>query len=202
MIESQHRKLMEEYDKPYVSIGIWNYGDEMPVIGIPWVSHTGAMNMKTPHIWFEPDDFNNPDPEIMTRLSQLQVIGCYIYSILEDYSFLAKFPDLRDVHIRKGNNIRSLSFMREIKKCTMFYLNGATLDNLEDLTSFRTSRGARQSFYLGFANCRISNIDCLLDREAVLLDELVIVNPVGTDEKGRWKDVHAIQYTYREINQE
>ena len=43
---------------------------------------------------------------------------------------------------------------------------------------------------------------CLCNRDAVLLDELVIVNPAGADEKDCWKDVHAMQYTYREINQE
>ena len=41
---------------------------------------------------------------------------------------------------------------------------------------------------------------CLCNRDAVLLDELVIVNPAGADEKDRWKDVHAMQYTYRESN--
>lgn len=90
--------------------------------------------------------------------------------------------------------------MRELEKCTMFYLNGATLDNLEDLISFLSSRSARRSFYLWLANCKIHNIDCLCNREAILMDELVIVNPAGTDEKDRWKDVQAMQYTYREIN--
>lgn len=183
-----------EYAKPYISIGICRAG-ERPVLGIPWTSRTGAMNMKLPNIYFEEEDLY--DAVLMERLKSFQVIGCYIFDELKDYSFLEMFPDIRDLHIRKACNIKDLSFMSKMPNCFMLLIENATLENLDGLTALRSSKQARYASYLALINCKIGNIDCLC-QNSVLLSELVVVS---TDEQERWEAVPSMEYTYRETNE-
>lgn len=183
-----------EYTKPYISIGICRTG-ERPILGIPWKSHTGAMNMKLPNIYFEEEDMY--DTALMERLKSFHVIGCYIFDELKDYSFLEMLPDMQDLHIRNACNIKDLSFMRNMPNCLMLLLENATLENLDGLTALQSSKHARYASYLALINCKVGNIDCLC-QNSVLLSELVVVS---TDEQERWEAVPSMEYTYRETNE-
>ena len=193
MTESQ-RKKFTEYDKPYICIGICNQG-ERHAIEIPWRSHAGVMNMKTPSVYFEEADLH--DPEIMARLNSLQILGCYIFHELKDYSFLANrgFHYLRDLYIRKGKNFESLVFTYGKNDLMMLLLEDMHLPSLEGIPEqFLFSKICHNPIYLALVNCQIENIECLCSNE-VLLSELVVV---GTNEEQRWKQVPAMQYSYYE----
>ena len=67
---------------------------------VPW-EHTGhAFNMRTPDIYFVESDFY--DSQILSRLEELEVVGCYIFVPLRDYSFLSNFTRLEDLYISHG----------------------------------------------------------------------------------------------------
>lgn len=194
MTESQRRKFME-YDKPYICIGICNRGEKF-AIEIPWRSHAGFMNTKTPSVYFEEADLHNP--EFMARLNSLQILGCYIFHELKDYSFLENecFRHLKDLYIRKGKSICDLSFLKNMSSLMMLFLEDVYLLNLECLPEqFLFSSTCRNPIYLALANCCVEDISCLCNRKNVHLSELVIA---GTGEEQRWRQVPAMQYTYYE----
>lgn len=127
MQESQ-RVLLSQLSRDYLSIGITQDGEIQRVIPIPW-QHTGtAYNMRRPTVYIEPSDLE--DEELMARLEAFQVRGMYIFTPLEDYSFIARFKGLWDVYILRFGGWIDLSFMRQIPGWNMFHLRDAIVPDI------------------------------------------------------------------------
>lgn len=194
MVESERRKL-QECNQTYIGIGITEGGIPRNAIGVPWAGASHAYNMRTPDIYFEESDLH--DPEIMARLRQFRVVGCYIFVPLADYSFLAEFPHMEDVHIQQGSGVADLSFMRHLTHWFMFYLEDAQLENLDDLFLQADRTSTFHSFCLGLYNCRVEDVSAV-GRSRLRLCELAIW---GNGEYAKWKAVPALKYKYYELKQ-
>ena len=135
MQESQ-RELLAQKSKDYLSIGITEDGNIQRIIPIPWQYTSTAYNMRRPEIYLEPADLE--DEELMAHLETFQVRGMYIFTPLEDYSFIARFRGLWDVYILRGGGWIDLSFMREIPDWSMFHLQDAIVPDISPV--FRSRR--------------------------------------------------------------
>ena len=91
MTESQREKL-NSYPSKYLSIGITEDGEPRFFGWVPWDSMADAFNMRTPQVFFSPEDLT--DEAIWTELSRFHINGCYIYCPLTDYSFLERLTEL------------------------------------------------------------------------------------------------------------
>lgn len=127
MQESQ-RVLLSQLSRDYLSIGITQDGDIQRVIPIPWQQTGTAFNMRRPTVYIEPSDLE--DEELMARLEAFQVRGMYIFTPLEDYSFIARFKGLWDVYILRYGGWIDLSFMRQIPGWKMFHLRDAIVPDI------------------------------------------------------------------------
>ncbi len=135
MLESQ-RALLDQMDKDYLSIGITQDGDIQRVIPIPWQQTGTAFNMRRPTVHICPEDLE--DKALMALLESYQVRGMYIFTPLEDYSFIARFKGLWDVYILRFGGWIDVSFMREIPGWTMFHLRDAIVPDISPV--FRSKR--------------------------------------------------------------
>ena len=127
MQESQ-RVLLSQLSRDYLSIGITQDGEIQRVIPIPWQQTGTAFNMRRPTLYIEPSDLE--DEELMARLEAFQVRGMYIFTPLEDYSFIARFRGLWDVYILRFGGWIDLSFMRQIPGWNMFHLRDAIVPDI------------------------------------------------------------------------
>lgn len=193
MIDSQ-RASLENRTGQYLNIGITEGGMPRMSIRVPWKRTASAYNMRIPDVYLAPEDLG--DPEIMALLEKFCIRGCYIFVTLPDYHFLRNFRDIWDLHIYNGVGITDISFMQELKEWSHFYLEDACLENLEALFPKDGKRRLR-SYCLGLVNCRVNDISAL-EQENVRLSELYILQPEGTNERDRWKHVHASDYSYYE----
>lgn len=193
MTESQMQRL-ESHKSEYLSIGITKDGIPRGSIRVPWELTASAFNMRVPDVYLAPDDLD--DPQMMETLGKFHMTGCYIFVSLEDYSFLGNFPELWDVYIYNGTKVTDLSFMLQLPEWKQFYLEDAVLEHLEDLFP---KDGIRRLHHrcVGFTNCKITDISAL-EQDTFRLSELVILQPEGTNERGRWRKVRAGKYSYFE----
>ena len=127
MRESQ-QVLLSQLSRDYLSIGITQDGEIQRVIPIPWQQTGTAFNMRRPTVYIEPSDLE--DEELMARLEAFQVRGMYIFTPLEDYSFIARFRGLWDVYILRFGGWIDLSFMRQIPGWKMFHLRDAIVPDI------------------------------------------------------------------------
>ena len=184
MIDKQ-RKLLEERQSKYLSIGITEGGQTRAAIGIPWDKTTNSYNMKTPNVYISKEDL--ADPEIMSLISKYEVIGCYISVPMDEYSFLENFPNLMDLMIIKATKLTDLSFMRSLKECRMLYLRDAKLKNLNDIIDIKKEGKIRYVICLGLDTCEIEDISSVLENEDLFYSEFLIWTPKGSGERDRWK---------------
>jgi len=99
-MQDSERAKLDAYNRQRISIGITEKGIRKHSGYVPW-EHTGhAFNMRTPDIYFVESDFY--DSQILSRLEELEVVGCYIFVPLRDYSFLSNFTRLEDLYISPG----------------------------------------------------------------------------------------------------
>ncbi|MBQ7779369.1 MAG: hypothetical protein IJ404_02645 [Clostridia bacterium] len=187
MVPSQKEKLLQ-YQGKYLNFGITEGGEPRNAIGVPWEATAHAFNMRTPDVYLAPEDL--ADEELMSQLRDFRILGCYIFTPLEDYSFLAGFPTLQDIHIRSGSAIRDLFFLKDLEDLFMFYLEDANLKSLEHLFT----AGGFHSYCLGLCNCKVAELTPPPHR----ISELVILQPEGTGERERWKALSALKYYYYE----
>ena len=129
MLESERKILFNKKDGDYLSIGISEGGEHYNKYQVFWRDKVNAMNMKLPDFYLAPEDLY--DEEIMSQLAKHTVVGCYIYTPLQDYSFLSRFPKIRDFNIARGENIKSLDFISVIEECRMLFLSDAVLENID-----------------------------------------------------------------------
>lgn len=166
-----------------VSIAVNKDGKPSRGVFIPWEHTASAFNMKTPRVTLAADDLQ--DDTVMGLLRACYVIGCYIFTPLTDYSFLAEFDRISDLFILKGENMRDLSFLQNYKKLFMFYLEDATLPGLQPLVDTCTASRMMPGKCLGFYHCTIEDTAALLSADFYISE--LLVWPVKGDAPARWQ---------------
>ena len=193
MIESQREKL-NAYPHEYLSIGITENGAPRKSVWVPWEQTGNAFNMKTPDIYLCPGDL--ADEALWTELSRFHIHGCYIFCPLNDYSFLERLPEIRDLNIYKGGALRDLRFLRGMPKWFQLHVEDAVLEDLSDLFPDGPRKGIH-SYCVCLSGCTVKN-PAPLDNPEIRLSELVVLMPEGSNDRERWKAVRCGKYTYHE----
>jgi len=122
MLSTEREKLFS-YEEKFISIGITRSGNPLGAISVPWESTANAFGMRLPNVYITPDDL--ADEEIMQAIRSKEVVGCYVFTALTDYSFLSTFTELTDLNIYNGKAIKKLDFLLPLKKCRYFFLGDA-----------------------------------------------------------------------------
>jgi len=198
MLQSQ-KEILENLNNKYLSIGITQSGEPYGAIAVPWDNTANAFNMKTPHIYLSIEDIK--DTQMLETLKKFEVLGCYIFDALDDYSFIADFKDLRDVFIMNGDSITDISFMKNLKKWFMFYIENAHISNLESLFPTEEKRIQILPYCIGFGGCEIEDISAL-ENPDIYLSELIVLCPKGANERERWQNIRCGHYGYYEYKLE
>lgn len=193
MIESQREKL-NTYPHQYLSIGITADGSPRRSGWVPWQSMANAFNMRTPQIFFTPEDM--ADEAIWEELSRFRINGCYIYCPMTDYSFLERMPRLQDITIFEGGGLRNLDFMRNMEDWFQIHVEDAVLENLDPLFPNGPRKGIH-SYCVCLAGCTVKDFSALVHPN-IYLCELVVLMPEGANDKERWKTVRCGKYSYFE----
>lgn len=193
MTESQREKL-NSYPSKYLSIGITEDGEPRFSGWVPWDSMADAFNMRTPQIFFSPEDLT--DEAIWAELSRFHINGCYIYCPLTDYSFLERLPQLQDITIFQGYALRDLRFLRKMDDWFQLNIEDAVLENLDDLFPDGPRPGIH-SYCVCLSGCTVKDFSALV-QPGIYLSELVILAPEGSNDRDRWKAVRCGKYTYHE----
>ena len=157
MLESERIKLFDP-KREYLNLGISDGGAVYSIIPVFWESSAGAFSMKTPDVFIAPEDLS--DKEIMDRVFSLTVHGLYVYAPLEDYSFIAKFPELWDIHIERAEGLTNLDFLSEMHDCAMIFLASASLSDIDVIRRVKEAdKGIVQAFrYVCLYDCNIEKI--------------------------------------------
>lgn len=184
MQDKQYDMLMKAANEhAYMSIAINSDGTPSRGAFIPWERTVSAFNMKKPIVTLAVDDLQ--DKDIMNALKKCALEGCYIYTALADYSFIADFIELKDLYILHGEHMSDLSFIRHLSKLFMFYLEGATLPDLNPLIDNCNENKVLLGRCLGFYNCTVVDTSALA-KIKFMLSEL-LVWPAKGDSIGRWR---------------
>lgn len=131
-------EILKQQDRSYLSIGITEDGTPRRVIPIPWERTSTAYNMRLPKVYLEPGDLE--DEALMAHLESFQVRGMYIFTPLEDYSFITRFQGLWDVYICRDGGWIDISFMRQLPEWSMFYLCDAIVPDISPVFTTRRER--------------------------------------------------------------
>lgn len=184
MIESEREKLFG-FEHTYLSLGITADGERRMSISVPWEGTCNAFNMRTPDIYFAREDFD--DPEILKQLKKFVVLGCYIFTPLQNYDFLAQFTDIQDMYIEHGSAIRNLSFMSRMEEWSMLYLEDAHLENLCELFPKRRKKYPIANRCMGFYHCQVDDFSAMLGKQIFLSELLIWPSEPDPAEKEKWK---------------
>jgi hypothetical protein len=199
MIDSEREKLFA-YESEYLSIGITKDGQPRTSGFVPWESMGCAFNMKTPKIFFTREDFD--DPVIMDKLKKLHILGCYIFTPLEDYGFLSQFTEIWDMHIEYGSAVQDLSFMRHMDDWFMLYIEDAHLKDLKDIFPENKKEYRLSSRCMGFYHCQVEDISAMLGKKIFLAELMIWSKENNPEEKAKWKQAGATRYRYYITKQE
>jgi len=192
MLDSEREKLIN-YEHKYLSIGITSDGKPKTSCFVPWKYTANAFNMRIPGITFCRDDLD--DPEIKAILDKLTIHGCYIFTPLDDYSFLSRFPDLWDLHIQYGDAISSLSFMNGMNEWFQLFVENAHIPNLSDLFPSDRKPGMH-SYCIAFNTCVTEDMRDLAGNGIRLSELHVWTNSGSDDDRKRWEKVSAGHFDY------
>ena len=178
--------------KSYLSIAIAK--DDTPVnsIFIPWEETANAFNMQTPKLTISKDDLFIPD--VMKDLRRCELIGCYILTPLQDYSFLSSFHDIQDLFIMHGSQITDLSFVMGKPELCMFYLEDARLHDLGPLIKNcnHCDKGLPSPKCFGFYHCEIKDTSALRTAKFTLSELLIWPKEGQKERKERWKSGNPV----------
>lgn len=186
MLDEQYDKLMYAVaNHKYVSLAINEDGSPVRQGSVPWERTCNAFNMRTPNITIAARDLK--DPKIIDALKRAHFLGCYIFVPMEKemYTYLAQFNELADVYIKNGRNVDNLSFLENMTDLFMFYLEGARLENLEQLVSVMGKNRKTPGKCIAFKNCDIKDVSCLANIEFIISE--LLIWPSDGDYKERWK---------------
>lgn len=181
-----------------VSIGISKDGVPCRSVGVPWEATGHAFNMRIPDVYISPEDLK--DERLMGFLMGCKIVGCYISEPLEDYSFLARFKDLEDLNIYRGENVRNLDFLKRLSGLRMLYLEDAVLPDLNVIVALKKKhRGIFSDLRcVGLCNCQVADLSAF-ESAGISFSEFLIWNPRDRDERARWGVVNAHTRRYYEL---
>ena len=193
------KKKLEGKNPEYICLGVTDDGSKRISISIPWERTVTAMNMKLPNVYLSVEEIMNP--EVIRYLSEnTRVISCYTFVPLENYEFLAAFPEIIDLEIRYGINIKSLSFMKNMKSWNMLYLQDAHLKDLKDI--FPENGEKRFGLCLALLVCEVEDITALTDSNYNLSELIIFRGKAQSGEQNRWKKVRSSTYRYYTLDKE
>ena len=192
MLEEQRTEL-ENWQSNYISVGISEGGDSrVGAIPVPWEMTAHAYNMKIPDVFIAPEDLN--DKDLMDKIKSFHVVGCYIFTQLDDYSFIAELSDMRDVYIIDGVNVKDLSFLSNLKDWRMLHLERAHLKDLKPILQSSLLERMWAGFCLSFAGCTVDDVSALY--EVKQISELIIIGEDDEEERAKWRRVPAHTHRY------
>lgn len=192
----EERAELENRQSKYISIGISAGGNNrVGAIPVPWEMTAHAYNMKIPDVFISPEDLN--DKDLMDKIKSFHVVGCYIFTRLDDYSFIAEFSDMRDVYIIDGVNVKDLSFLSNLKDWRMLHLERAHLKDLRPILQSSLLERMWAGFCLSFAGCTVDDASALY--EVKQISELIIIGEDDDAERAKWKRVQAHTHRYYTI---
>ncbi len=191
MLETERKKLFDP-DREYLNIGISEGGVVYGITPIFWESSAAAFNMRTPDVYIAPEDLL--DGEVMSRILSLTVHGLYIYTPLEDYSFIGRLTDLWDLHIERAENMKNLDFLSEMHELSMFFLHNADLPDMDVIWEVKQAdKGIVQAFrYVCLYDCRIDKSPDFSIPKCHFTEFLVWSKPErAASDREKWSDLVA-----------
>ena len=198
MIETERSKLQNKQGN-YLSIGITEDGIPKNGISVPWENTGHAFNMKLPDVYISPEDLD--DQDIMSELERFTVVGCYVWTLLRNYDFLERFPEIKDLSIRQGENIKDLEFLRSLTECSMLFLENVRIENLDVIIDMKKACRSILSCFrcVGLYNCRINDLS-RFEVEDVSFSEFLVWNDRKYQDRKRFGGVSALTYRYYEVD--
>lgn len=203
-MQNLQRKRLKEWSGERLSLGITESGIEKKAISVPWENVSSAYGMRMPDIYISKEDLF--DKRIMAEINRHKIQGLYIHVPLEDYEFLREFPQIKDLSIKSGENVKNLSFLEALTSCRMFYLESASLPDLEPMLKVKRNHridGApapRPFACVGLYNCEVKDLSEFALR-TYIFSEFIVWNPKSRDERKRWKTIIAKTFRYYEIEE-
>lgn len=188
---TEYKEKMDQYPHKYISIGITKTGEGYGNYPVPWDTTGNAYNMKIPDVYLAKEDL--ADEEIMSRLRELVVCGCYIYCPLEDYSFLEAFHGMMDLNIFEAYRLQDLSFLKKFKNCNLLFIAKAHLKNLDEIVVQRGVGYEARPQNLALYDCTVDSLD-ILETTDCWFHELIVYNPADRNERDRWKNIRKAKY--------
>lgn len=186
MQTKEREKLREAaQNHAYTSIAINKDGAPIHGIFIPWEKTATAMNMKMPRITITVEDLKNE--EIIKKLQQCHLIGCYILTPLDDYQFISQFHELWDLFILYGEKVHDLSFIQNMPKLFLFYLEDAKLKDIKPLIDNCKLGNSLPGKSFGFYHCEIEDTSAMQEADFIISELLIWPKKGKTDSKDRWK---------------
>ena len=196
MIPEQMIKL-EKHESEYMNIGITEDGRPRGIYPCYWSLGRHTYSMQLPNIFICPDDLNNK--ELMDKLHSFRTRGCYIFTPLESYDFIADFNEVEDVSIANNPNMKNLSFLKDLSKWTMLSLHNVNLDNLDDVRFSLDENERSEEAGLCISNCKIKDISALYGSWGIY--ELVVVGGDPKTERERWDELNASYKHFYELKE-
>ncbi len=200
-VREDQRNILDNYESEYISIGVTENGESYSTTHVPWDKTSSAFNMKIPRVFISKDDLK--DPSVLKRLSELTVVGMYIYPPLESYEFLSRFPSIKDLNIMKGENIKDLSFLRYIPECRMLYIEDASAPDLLPIVENKSAKSKTPFLQplvcVGLCDCKIEDISAVIDRR-LIFTEFIVWGRRGSGEGERWCGMSRDSFRYYELD--
>ena len=189
----RYKEVLFASENEWISIGITKTGDDVGAIPVPWSIMAHAFNMKTPSIYMSVEDVYSA--EIISQLCKNRVVGCYIFEPIQDYSFVAHFKDLRDIHIEKGFNISDLSFLSNSPNCTMLHFEDVIIDDMNALYSEMNVDQKRDGICLSLYNCTIGDVS-IFEKKGICIYELAVWEPKIPVDMKRWDNIRVLEKNF------
>ena len=167
----------------YMSIAINEDGTPVFYGFVPWERTLSGFNMRTPKVTLAVSDLQ--DEAIMQALRACKLIGCYIFTPLDSYDFIAVFTELQDLFILHGERMESLNFTRNLLGLFMLFLEDVTLPSLQPLIDACNEGQSGPGKCFGFRNCTIEDTSALAEVDFTLSE--LLVWPVAGDSPERWE---------------
>ena len=195
-IKLENRESEYLIESTHISVGISNGGNNrVGAISVPWELTAHAYNMKIPDVFIAPEDLN--DKDLMNMIKTFHVVGCYVFTQLDDYSFIAEFEDIRDVYIIDGVNVKDLSFLNNLKNWHILHLERAHLKDLKPILQSSLQKRWLPVFCLSFSECTIDDVSALYEVKQIA--ELIVVGEDNDEERSKWRSVPAHIHRYYTI---
>lgn len=196
MIPEQVTKL-ENYESDYLNLGITEDGKPRCIYPCYWSLSRHTYNMQLPDIYICPDDLK--DERLMGKLNSFHIKGCYIFTPLERYDFIADFKEVRDISIANNPNMKNLSFLKKLSEWIMLSLHNVNLDNLDDIRLSLDKSERSMDAGLSISNCEIKDISALYGSWGIY--ELVVIGGDPKTERERWRELNASYKHFYELNE-